>query len=61
MSAYPSDLAASEHLRAHGYTVLPPKKGRRFRCLRCGHEWTARVPNPKFCPRDHTVRYEEIP
>lgn len=28
-------------------------------CLKCGHQWTSRVPNPSACPRCKRYDYDK--
>lgn len=38
---------------------MPTKTLLGFSCLRCGHEWVARVPKPKRCPACTSARWNE--
>jgi predicted Zn-ribbon and HTH transcriptional regulator len=31
----------------------------KFRCLKCGNEWTPRIPEPKMCPGCKNRRWWE--
>lgn len=32
----------------------------KYRCVKCGYEWTPRIPNPPTCPKCRSIKWKDL-